>query len=111
VNDAERLRHDPAMRWIVGGKATSGEVLGRREAGRRREMKPVRGDGEILWDAPATQIHHAEIGRRHNNVESDRLSSRLSSAIGLANAKANRACAERRAGASASDGWRVRSSL
>jgi hypothetical protein len=21
VNDAERLRHDPAMRWIVGGKA------------------------------------------------------------------------------------------
>jgi Transposase DDE domain group 1 len=24
VNDAERLRHDPAMRWIVGGKATLG---------------------------------------------------------------------------------------
>src|ERR1700732_4401416 len=24
VNDAERLRHDPAMRWIAGGKATSG---------------------------------------------------------------------------------------
>jgi hypothetical protein len=22
VNDAERLRHDPAMRWVVGGKAT-----------------------------------------------------------------------------------------
>src|SRR5262249_23372088 len=21
VNDAERLRHDPAMRWVVGGKA------------------------------------------------------------------------------------------
>ena len=21
VNDAERLRHDPAMRWIVGGEA------------------------------------------------------------------------------------------
>src|SRR5262249_18206943 len=21
VNDADRLRHDPAMRWIVGGKA------------------------------------------------------------------------------------------
>jgi hypothetical protein len=21
VNDAERLRHNPAMRWIVGGKA------------------------------------------------------------------------------------------
>ena len=24
VNDAERLRHDPAMRWIVGDKAASG---------------------------------------------------------------------------------------
>jgi hypothetical protein len=24
VNDAERLRHDPAMRWIVGGKAAKG---------------------------------------------------------------------------------------
>jgi hypothetical protein len=24
VNDAERLRHDPAMRWVVGGKAASG---------------------------------------------------------------------------------------
>ena len=24
VNDAERLRHDPAMRWIVGGKASHG---------------------------------------------------------------------------------------
>ena len=22
VNDAERLRHDPTMRWIVGGKAS-----------------------------------------------------------------------------------------
>jgi hypothetical protein len=21
VNDAQRLRHDPAMRWMVGGKA------------------------------------------------------------------------------------------
>jgi hypothetical protein len=26
VNDAERLRHDPAMRWIVGGKAALGAV-------------------------------------------------------------------------------------
>jgi hypothetical protein len=24
VNDAERLRHDPVMRWIVGGKAAQG---------------------------------------------------------------------------------------
>ena len=24
VNDALRLRHDPAMRWIIGGKAAKG---------------------------------------------------------------------------------------
>jgi Transposase DDE domain group 1 len=37
VNDAERLRHDPAMRWIVGGKAShscaaSPSQIGRFEA-------------------------------------------------------------------------------
>jgi hypothetical protein len=26
VNDAERLRHDPAMRWIVGGKAAQAAI-------------------------------------------------------------------------------------
>jgi hypothetical protein len=26
VNDAERLRHDPAMRWIVGGKAAHSDA-------------------------------------------------------------------------------------
>jgi hypothetical protein len=36
VNDAERLRHDPAMRWIVGGKiaqvcAASPSQMGRFE--------------------------------------------------------------------------------
>ena len=34
VNDAERLRHDPAMRWIVGGKATSGCVASPSQMGR-----------------------------------------------------------------------------
>ena len=27
VNDAERLRHDPTMRWIVGGKAARGAAV------------------------------------------------------------------------------------
>jgi hypothetical protein len=27
VNDAERLRHDPAMRWIVGGQAARGRAV------------------------------------------------------------------------------------
>ena len=34
VNDAERLRHDPAMRWIVGGKAAQGRAASRSQMGR-----------------------------------------------------------------------------
>src|SRR2546430_3855831 len=34
VNDADRLRHDPAMRWIVGGKATSGAAASPSQMGR-----------------------------------------------------------------------------
>src|SRR5215510_14142657 len=30
MNDAERLRHDPAMRWVVGGKAASNAARHRR---------------------------------------------------------------------------------
>jgi hypothetical protein len=34
VNDAERLRHDPAMRWIVGGKAARGRAASPSQMGR-----------------------------------------------------------------------------
>src|ERR1700737_3854567 len=34
VNDAERLRHDPAMRWIVGGKAGVGAAASPSQMGR-----------------------------------------------------------------------------
>ena len=34
VNDAERLRHDPAMRWIVGGKAAQGGAASPSQMGR-----------------------------------------------------------------------------
>jgi DDE family transposase len=34
VNDAERLCHDPAMRWIVGGKAPQGRAASPSEMGR-----------------------------------------------------------------------------
>jgi hypothetical protein len=34
VNDAERLRHDPAMRWIVGGKAASDPAASPSQMGR-----------------------------------------------------------------------------
>ena len=33
-NDAERLRHDPAMRWIVGGKAAKGRAASPSQMGR-----------------------------------------------------------------------------
>ena len=34
VNDAERLRHDPAMRWVVGGKAAQGCAASPSQMGR-----------------------------------------------------------------------------
>jgi hypothetical protein len=34
VNDAEQLRHDPAMRWIVGGKAAAGRAASASQMGR-----------------------------------------------------------------------------
>jgi hypothetical protein len=34
VNDAERLRHDPAMRWIVGGNAAHGRAASPSQMGR-----------------------------------------------------------------------------
>jgi hypothetical protein len=34
VNDAERLWHDPAMRWIVGGKASHGSAASASQMGR-----------------------------------------------------------------------------
>ena len=34
VNDADRLRHDPAMRWVVGVKATSGAAASPSQIGR-----------------------------------------------------------------------------
>ena len=34
VNDAERLRHDPAMRWMVGGKAAQGRAASASQMGR-----------------------------------------------------------------------------
>ena len=35
VNDAERLRHEPAMRWIVGDKAPQGRAASPSQVGRQ----------------------------------------------------------------------------
>src|SRR5271169_2980283 len=34
VNDADRLRHDPAMRWVVGGKVAQGCAASSSHVGR-----------------------------------------------------------------------------
>src|ERR671926_288921 len=34
VNDADRLAHDPAMRWIVGGRAVTGQAASSSQMGR-----------------------------------------------------------------------------
>src|ERR671927_156181 len=34
VNDADRLAHDPAMRWIVGGRAITGQAASTSQMGR-----------------------------------------------------------------------------
>jgi hypothetical protein len=39
VNDAERLRHDPAMRWIVGGKAALNAAASPSQTGRDIETR------------------------------------------------------------------------
>jgi len=41
VNDAERLRHDPVMRWIVGGKAAQGCAASPSQMGRFETQWPA----------------------------------------------------------------------
>ena len=74
VNDAERLRHDPAMRWIVGGKAAQGRAASPSQMGRFetqwlaapaeplcscRLVRPV--DRPRAWPPPAER-HRARHG-------------------------------------------------
>jgi hypothetical protein len=56
VNDALRLRHDPAMRWIIGGKATKGSGASPSQMGRfetnwlaRPENLATLGDLSAHW--------------------------------------------------------------
>jgi Transposase DDE domain group 1 len=42
VNDAERLRHDPAMRWIIGGKAAHGCAASPSQMGVTPLVSPMR---------------------------------------------------------------------
>src|SRR6202043_2142821 len=50
VNDAERLRHDPAMRWIVGGKAALGAAASPSQMGRFETRWLTAGENPALAD-------------------------------------------------------------
>ncbi len=52
VNDAERLRHDPAMRWIVGGKAVVGRAASPSQIG-RFETQWLATDKNLSWSNKA----------------------------------------------------------
>jgi Transposase DDE domain group 1 len=51
VNDAERLRHDPVMRWIVGGKAAAAmlQLLGKGDIANELETDGPHQDVIIGW--------------------------------------------------------------
>jgi hypothetical protein len=68
VNDAERLRHDPAMRWIVGGKAAQGCAASPRASG-----LDVPHEDSVIWSAPA-RLRDAQIlpiDYRHDRPDGD----------------------------------------
>ena len=64
VNDAQRLRHDPAMRWIVGGKAAQGCAASPSQMG-RFETKWLAAEKNLSCpaSAPMRQIRRVEEGR------------------------------------------------
>jgi hypothetical protein len=74
VNDAERLRHDLAMRWIVGGGAASGAAASPSQMGRfetrwltaERDLAALADlspavDRPCAWPSPAKR-HRARYG-------------------------------------------------
>ena len=68
VNDAERPRHDPAIRWVVGGKAASvraasASQMGRFETRWLRPKEPV-GRSLIFQDSGSTAFMPAVGPRR-----------------------------------------------
>jgi hypothetical protein len=71
VNDAERLRHDPAMRWIVGGKAAKGCAASPSQIGRfETQWLAAPANLSALSDMSGRWIdivHAVSSGRLHRN--------------------------------------------
>jgi hypothetical protein len=65
VNDAERLCHDPAMRWVVGGGAPMGRAASASQMGRfETEWLARRGNFAALADLPGHWINAVHQRRR-----------------------------------------------
>ena len=60
VNDADRLRHDPAMCWIVGGKAALGAAASPSQMG-RFETRWLMADENL---SALAKLEEAPSGRR-----------------------------------------------
>jgi hypothetical protein len=72
VNDAQRLRHDPAMRWIVGGEAAKGRAASPSQMGRfetRWLAEPV--NLSSLVDLSGQWIDRAGEHRNHDSIVLD----------------------------------------
>jgi len=69
VNDAERLRHDPAMRWVVGGKAVKGRAASASQMG-RFETRWLTADNNLLAlaDLSGQWIDRVHARRPHKGV-------------------------------------------
>jgi hypothetical protein len=72
VNDAERLRHDPVMRWIVGGKAAQGAAASPSQMG-RFETKWLAGGKNLsaLADLPGQWIDRVHARRPPRGIVLD----------------------------------------
>src|SRR3954454_16931706 len=65
VNDAERLRHDPAMRWVVGERAISGSAASASQMGRFETKWLSRPENLVaLIDLPGQWIDKVRRWRR-----------------------------------------------
>jgi len=68
VNDADRLGHDPAMRWIVGGRAVTGQAASTSQMGRfETEVLTSKGNLAALADLSGEWIDTVH-DRRPTNV-------------------------------------------
>jgi len=72
VNDADRLGHDPAMRWIVGGRAVTKEAASTSQMGRfETEVLTDKANLAALADLSGTWIDAVHARRPANVVVLD----------------------------------------